>query len=178
MDNNDNTNGSGGTPDLPYDKWVEESLRSVIHRAIDHVARGGLPGEHHFYITFRTGHPGAAIPDHLRAQHPETMTIVLQHQFDNLLVDDDHFEVTLRFGGRPERLVIPFSAMTAFHDPAVNFGLQLNVRELAEALSEGGDLATDGGQMTPSSATVDAIDDDTGAEQTGEVIALDQFRKK
>jgi hypothetical protein len=110
---------------LHYDLWVEQALRQVVHRALAHVARSGLPGEHHFYLTFRTTVPGVVLSDALRAQYPDEMTIVLQNQFWNLAVHEDGFEVALSFGGVRTTLGIPFHAVTAFADPGVNFGLQL-----------------------------------------------------
>jgi hypothetical protein len=110
---------------LRYDLWVEQALRQVIRRALAHVARSGLPGEHHFYLTFRTTASGVVLSDALRAQYPDEMTIVLQNQFWNLAIHDDGFEVALSFGGARTTLGIPFHAITAFADPGVNFGLQL-----------------------------------------------------
>ena len=114
---------------LPYDVWAEEALREVAIRALESVAKDGLPGEHHFYLTFRTDHPGTSVPGHLKARYPEEITIVLQHQFEDLLVDRAaaKFSVTLFFGGMPARLVVPFGALTMFHDPHVRFGLRFPV---------------------------------------------------
>ena len=95
---------------LRYDLWIEEALRTVIRRSLRYAASDGLPGEHHFYITFRTDEDGVVIPDYLRAEHPEEMTIVLQHQFDDLQVDEETLTVTLRFNGIPETLVVPLSS--------------------------------------------------------------------
>jgi len=117
---------------LKYDAWIEGALRSVIRQALNTAADYGLAGEHHFYITFRTDDVNVVIPTHLKAQHPEEMTIVLQHQFDSLTVEDDSFSVVLRFNGKPETMIIPFIAITSFADPSVNFGLQLKMTELDE----------------------------------------------
>lgn len=113
---------------LPYDKWAEEALREVVVRAVKYAAVHGLPGEHHFYLTFRTDHPGTVIPPRLRAQYPQEMTIVLQHQFWDLRMDEDAelINVALSFGGVPATLVIPLSAVTAFTDPHVRFGLRFD----------------------------------------------------
>lgn len=113
--------GDGG---LRYDRMVERALRGVMHDALAHVAKQGLPGAHHFYITFRTDHPKVQIDQALRARFPQEMTIVLQHQFWDLAVEHDGFMVTLSFNNVPQRLAIPFAAVTAFTDPSVNFGLQ------------------------------------------------------
>ena len=111
-----------------YGKWVEEALREVVRRALEQAC-GGLQGGHHFYVTFRTDAAGVGIPDYLHAQYPHEMTIALQHQFHGLKVLADHFEVTLSFNRVNENLKIPFASLTAFADPSVNFGLQLNITE-------------------------------------------------
>ncbi|MBR0647247.1 SspB family protein [Plastoroseomonas hellenica] len=111
---------------LPYDRWTEEALREVVARALEHVVANGLPGEHHFYVTFRTDHPDVEMPGHLRARYPQEMTIVLQHRFWDLAVDraQQRFQVGLSFGGVPSLLVIPFAALTAFADPHIRYGLR------------------------------------------------------
>jgi hypothetical protein len=114
---------------LPYDSWTEEALRHVMVRALQHVSAGGLPGGHHFYITFRTDYPGVVIPDRLKAQYPEEMTIVLQHQFWDLAVDEAAglLSVGLSFGGVPSTLRIPLAAISAFADPYVRHGMRFRV---------------------------------------------------
>ncbi len=111
---------------LPYERWTEHALRAVVADALEHAGREGLPGEHHFYISFRTDHPGVSVPAHLRARYPQEITIVLQHRFWDLKVDraGQIFSVGLSFGGIPAQLVVPFDALTAFHDPHVRFGLR------------------------------------------------------
>lgn len=172
---------------LRYDLWIEEALRQVIHRALKLTAAEGLHGDHHFYITFRTGADGIAVPPYLRAQHPDEMTIVLQHQFDDLTVDADGFSVSLRFNGKPEKLEIPFEAVTSFADPSVNFGLQLKTVDMDdddfEALSIDpvnsiDDLGPIGDDTAGAGDTESGDADDTDKPKTGEVIALDAFRKK
>jgi hypothetical protein len=111
---------------LDYARMVREALLEVPRRALRLAAREGLPGDHHFYLSFRTGHPGVSISPGLRARHPEEMTVVLQHQYWDLAVGEDAFSVTLRFGGAPERLHVPFAALTAFADPAAEFGLRFD----------------------------------------------------
>ncbi len=172
---------------LRYDKWVEEALRDVIRRALDQAATLGLPGDHHFFITFQTKDDGVEMPASLRAEHNNEMTIVLQHQYEDLVVEADHFAITLSFNGRPTRLVIPFAAVTSFADPSVNFGLQLKMMPIeedgAEAVeNEHADISP---SVQPSSGddgsedSGDAPDDDDDdQEKMGEVIALDAFRKK
>ena len=119
---------------IPYDEIVQEALRDVVGRVLGEVEQsGGLPGEHHFYITFSTRLPGVSIPKHLSERFPDEMTIVIQHRFWDLKVEDDAFSVGLSFGGVPATLRVPFAAVTDFVDPAVDFSLkfQANVAEVA-----------------------------------------------
>jgi uncharacterized protein len=118
---------------IRYDLLAQEALRGVVRRVLSDVARKGMAGEHHFFITFSTPEPGVKLSARMRDQYPEEMTIVLQHQFWDLKVTDDHFEVGLSFGGIPETLVIPFAAIKSFFDPSVQFGLQF------ETIGEGGE---------------------------------------
>lgn len=152
---------------LPYDRWTEAALRQVLVDALDYVARDGLPGEHHFYITFRTDVPGVTIPGHLKARFPQEMTIVLQHQFWDLRVDHAarSFSVGLSFGGVASTLVIPLAAVTAFVDPHVQFGLRFQPEEsVAEA---------------PAPEPAAAAAPEAPAEpQPGQVLSLDAFRRK
>lgn len=115
-----------GEEGFRYDAMVESALRGVVRRALSYAAERGLPGDHHFYISFRTTHPGVDIPAALRARYPGEMTIVLQHQFWGLDVGEEAFGVTLSFSDVPERLTIPFAAISAFADPSVRFGLQFD----------------------------------------------------
>jgi len=160
---------------LRYDVWIEDALRSVIRRSLLTVEERGLPGDHHFYITFRTDHPELGIADWLKTEYPDEMTIVLQHQFDSLSVGEDGFTVKLRFGGRPERLDVPFDAITSFADPSVSFGLQLKSVDLDDEELEDELMPEDLG-LTSSQNDSEAIDEDD--KKTGEVIALDAFRNK
>lgn len=116
---------------LPYEAWIQESLRGVMRFAIERAAAEGLPGDHHFYLTFRTDAPGVALPERLRAQYPQEMTIVLQHQFDDLRATDAGFSVKLYFGGVPANLTIPWTAVTQFADPSVRFGLRFDAPQTA-----------------------------------------------
>ncbi len=114
---------------IPYDEIVQEALRAVVGRVLGEVERaGGLPGEHHFYITFKTGAAGVDIPGHLTARFPDEMTIVIQNRYWDLKVHDDGFEVGLSFNQMASRLVVPFAAITGFVDPAVNFALQFQAQ--------------------------------------------------
>ncbi len=118
--------------DLKYDVMVERALRGVLREALIYVAENGLPGEHHFYITFRTDHPDVDIPDHLHERYPSEMTIVLQHQYWSLEVSEENFGITLSFSDIPERLTVPFDSVVAFADPSVRFGLQFDGGAAAE----------------------------------------------
>lgn len=121
-----------GLPDslIPYDEIVQEALRAVVGRVLGSVAAaGGLPGDHHFYITFKTQAPGVDIPQRLIDRFPDEMTIVLQNRYWDLLVDDSRFSVGLSFNQVPSKLNIPYSAITGFHDPAVNFELRFQANE-------------------------------------------------
>ena len=112
---------------IPYDEIVQEALRDVVGRVLREIERsGGLPGGHHFYITFKTKMPGVAIPKHLSDRFPDEMTIVIQHRFWDLKVEPDMFTVGLSFGGVPSTLVVPFAAVTDFVDPAVDFSLKFH----------------------------------------------------
>ncbi len=119
---------------FPYDQWVNEALRSVLNRALNQLAEQGFAGDHHFFINFLTKHEDVVIPDFLREQHPEEITIVLQHQYEDLIVEEDRFEVTLSFNGRKQHLVVPYDSVTSFADPSVNFGLQIGVNAVNEAM--------------------------------------------
>jgi hypothetical protein len=153
---------------LPYDVWTQEALRHVIVSAVAHVAREGLPGGHHFYITFKTGFPGVSIPERLRAQYPDEMTIVLQHQFDKLTMDEAGrvMSVGLSFSGVPATLVIPIAAVTAFADPEVRFGLSFEV-EVPERIAFA-ELPAPEGDDVPSRPV----------EGPAEVVSLDAFRRR
>jgi hypothetical protein len=152
-----------------YDRLVERALKQVVRDAIQDVAEKGFLGEQHFYISFLTNYPGVMIADVLRAQYADQMTIVLQHQFYNLEVSDDHFEVTLSFNKKLERLSIPFSAVVSFADPSVGFGLQFQPP---------GSKATAGSDNEPDDDPDSPDDAPEGGEPAGQVISLDAFRKK
>src|SRR5262245_43553134 len=125
------------TDHIRYDLLAQEALRGMVHRILVDAAKNGLPGEHHFYISFDTRAPGVRISPRLREKYPEEMTIVLQHQFWDLTVSEDAFEVGLSFGGVPERLGVPLAAVKGFFDPSVQFALQFEVN----AADAGGDQA-------------------------------------
>jgi hypothetical protein len=127
---------------IRYDLLAQQALREVVRTVLADVAKKGLPGEHHFKITFNTTAPGVRLSDRLRAQYPETMTIILQHQFWDLAVTERAFEVGLSFGGIGELLAVPFDSIVAFYDPAVQFGFQFEAIDAAAA-GEGSEAAKD-----------------------------------
>jgi uncharacterized protein len=140
---------------IPYDEIVQEALRAVVGRVLNQVAlAGGLPGEHHFYITFKTQAAGVDIPGHLIGRFPDEMTIVIQNKFWDLKVEEDLFRVSLTFNQVAANLVIPFAAITAFVDPAVNFALQFQV-ENGESVPEPHDPAENDGPADGRAAPVD-----------------------
>ena len=121
---------------IRYDLMVQEALRNVVRKVMQGAAKDGLRGDHHFFITFRTKAAGIRLSDRMKARYPDEMTIILQHQFWDLAVTDSYFEVGLSFGGVPERLLIPFEALSAFSDPAAEFGLKFEVNLPVEAAGE------------------------------------------
>lgn len=161
------------TPDslIPYDEIVQDALRAVVGRVLGEVESSGgmLPGVHHFYITFKTGAPGVMVPPHLRERFPDEMTIVLQNKFWDLKVESDSFSVGLTFNQIPTTLVVPFSAITAFVDPAVDFGLQFQAIENHE--SEPHDEAGNDAPEQPDAPSVEASDGSN-------VVTVDFGRKK
>jgi hypothetical protein len=160
---------------LQYDQMVQRAFRGVVRDALASVAEHGLPGRHHFFIAFRTDHPDASLPDHLRARHPHEMTIVLQNQFWGLEVDDEAFAVTVCFDKVGERLRVPLAAVTRFVDPSVNFGIQLQATApdgtlLGPPPQPAGEQGEAGREGEPGPAGE--------ADGAGDkVIALDTFRK-
>ncbi|HVI51073.1 MAG TPA: ClpXP protease specificity-enhancing factor SspB [Candidatus Sulfotelmatobacter sp.] len=160
---------------------VEDALRGVLREALQ-ASVEGLPGDHHFYITFRTRHPQVDIPDYIRARYPDEMTIVLQHQYWGLEITPDWFEVTLSFNRVNERLHIPFASVSAFADPSAKFGLQFQTDGSIELPHEGGnedgELAEDGAEPFEQAEDKGESDDSQPNEQGAQVIALDAFRKK
>jgi len=163
------------TPDslIPYDEIVQEALRAVVERVLGQVvdAGGVLPGDHHFYITFKTTAPGVDIPTHLKERFPDEMTIVLQNKFWDLTVEPDHFSVGLSFNQIPTKLTIPFAAITAFVDPAVDFGLQFQATDAGEAheLHEGAE--NDGPEA-------EGIPVAPGSDDGSNVVTVDFGKKK
>jgi hypothetical protein len=176
---------------IRYDILAQAALRGVVRTVLADVAKKGLPGEHHFKITFVTTAPGVRLSERMRGQYPEAMTIVLQHQFWDLTVDDSGFEVGLSFGSVPERVAVPFDAVTAFFDPAVQFGFQFETLEQQAADDASAAKATE--QAAAPAARPAAVPSkadalpapaesahETPRPETGggEVVRLDRFRKK
>ena len=188
---------------IRYDILVQEALRAVVRRVLMDTAQNGLPGEHHFYISFDTRADGVRLSPRMLAQYPTEMTVVLQHQFWDLVVTESGFEVGVSFGGVPERLAMPFAAVKAFFDPSVQFGLQFE--EMADAEAQASEQAGQGtaaardpdaapspaehkamtqvnvavpvpANPDPAATTPDAQPDNPAGG--GEVVRLDRFRKK
>jgi uncharacterized protein len=168
---------------LRYDRMVEDALRSVVRKSLIEAAQRGLPGEHHFYITFHTERPGVGIADWLRQQYPQEMTIILQHQFWDLTVSEDRFEVGLSFGGIPERLVVPFNSIKSFFDPSAQFGLQFEASDAAPETPTAKLPAVPVPAPVPAPQAVaekasEPRDEPAKPSDGAEVVRLDRFRKK
>lgn len=172
---------------IRYDILAQEALRGVMRKVLSEVARTGLPGNHHFFITFLTGAPGVRISSRLRERYPEQMTIVLQFQYWDLKVTDQGFEIGLSFSDVPEKLEIPFAAVRGFYDPSVNFELEFDVKSPAEDDSQ---ASVETLESTPTALNVEHREpaqadagepDPEAAEKDGksaDVVSLDSFRKK
>jgi hypothetical protein len=170
------------TDHIRYDVLARDALRSVLRRVLTDAAEHGLPGEHHFFITFLSTAEGVKLSPRLLAQYPEEMTVILQHQFWDLVVTEDRFEVGLSFGGIPERLVVPFNSIKSFFDPSVQFGLQFEPADTAEA-ADAANLpavpAATSSALAVTPAAADKTDDEPAKPSEGaEVVRLDRFRKK
>lgn len=177
---------------IRYDILAQDALRGVIRKVLAEVAATGyLPGDHHFFITFVTEHPGVRISTHLKERYPEQMTIVVQHQFWDLKVTEAQFEIGLSFSDKPEKLVVPFSAIRGFYDPSVNFELEFDtVLEEAANDAERGEISDDlaatieeltepKGEAEAEAAKDRSEDRDKEGDAAGaEVVSLDSFRKK
>ncbi len=184
------------TDHIRYDLLTQQALRGVVRDVLSEAAKKGLPGDHHFYVSFDTKAEGVRISERLRGQYPEEMTIILQHQFWDLAVTDNGFEVGLSFGGIPEKLAVPFEAITGFFDPSVQFGLQFEeVSETEAAQSPPPTLSQDKAapkkprpapvppavaaaprEKQPAAAAPEPAPDKPSGG--GEVVRLDRFRKK
>ena len=154
--------------EMHYEQLAQDALRGVIRSALERAALPeGIPGAHHFYVTFKTRAPGVSVPPDIMAKYPDEMTVVLQHQYWDLTVEDARFSVMLKFGGMPKVLSMPYTAVTRFYDPSVQFLLQFEAPATIE------EIAQDAAAATPP-AEVEAL----GGDDAPKVVSLDQFRKK
>lgn len=166
---------------IDYPGFIDDAMRGVVRRALAQVAKEGLPGNHHFYISFATRYPGVQISPALKEKHPQEITIVIQYQFWDLEVYDTYFSVMLSFNSTPEKLVVPFNALTAFADPSIKFGLQFHAQS-----TETPDFSHENitGSDIPSETSFDAStpqahnQEQQSVNLSAEVISLDAFRKK
>lgn len=170
---------------IDYGQLIDDAMHIIVKKALEYIKKEGLPGKHHFFISFLTSYPGVELSEHLRKKYPDEMTIVLQHQFDDLTITDQGFSVVLSFDNVKEKVGIPFDALVAFADPSVKFGLQF--RHAEEMDTEEDDFTSDAKEFT-SSEEVLAEGDDSAPTKKGErkkkpskstnVVNLDTFRKK
>ena len=169
------------TDHIRYDVLARDALRGVLRRVLTDAAEHGLPGEHHFFITFLSTADGVKLSPRLLAQYPEEMTIILQHQFWDLTVPEDRFEVGLSFGGIPERLVVPFNSIKSFFDPSVQFGLQFETVR-CRGREPGGEPAGVARRARPGAGrpepAAESQDEPAKPSEGAEVVRLDRFRKK
>ena len=152
---------------IDYGNLMHRAMRGLIQEVLADVAKTGLPGEHHFFVTFDTMHPDVEMADWLSDRYPGEMTVVIQHWFDNLEVTNDGFTITLNFGDNPETLYIPYDAIKTFVDPSVEFGLRFETQ----------DGPDDTAEEAPMDEMVEPQDDTPGTRKEAEVVSLDQFRK-
>jgi uncharacterized protein len=162
---------------MRYDQLAQNALRGVVRDALRKVEKSGLPGDHHFYIAFNTKYPGVNIGSRLAERYPREMTVVLQHQFYNLIVTEERFQVELTFDNIPEKLIVPFAAVKGFLDPAVQFGLQFEVVTEETVADEKSAIPP---KLTVNEQTTEKADDGAPhpAETAPKVVSLDAFRKK
>jgi len=151
---------------IDYGTLMHRAMRTLIQNVLEDVAREGLPGEHHFFITLDTTTDGVEMADWLRLRYPEEMTVVIQHWFDNLTVTDEGFTITLNFGNQPEPLVIPFDAVRTFVDPSVEFGLRFETQQSDDDEDTDEDAEAEQEELQPAPPRGNA-----------EIVSLDKFRK-
>jgi hypothetical protein len=167
------------TDHIRYDVLARDALRGVLRRVLTDAAEHGLPGEHHFFITFLSTAEGVKLSPRLLAQYPEEMTVILQHQFWDLTVTEDRFEVGLSFGGIPERLVVPFNSIKSFFDPSVQFGLQFEPADTAaDAPAVNLPAVPAASALTVPATAAENKDEPAKPSEGAEVVRLDRFRKK
>ena len=158
------------TDTLDYGSLMHRAMRGLIFNVLEQVRDHGLPGNHHFFITFDTTHPDVQLADWLKDRYPEEMTVVIQHWFDNLEVREDGFSITLNFGDQPEPIQIPFDAIQTFVDPSVEFGLRFENQDMDEIEEE-----AEANETEPSAEATETSDAEP--RQEAEVVSLDQFRR-
>lgn len=156
------------TRDIDYGNLMHQAMRGLIKTVLNDVAENGLPGAHHFFITFDTGHPDVELADWLSDRYPGEMTVVMQHWYDNLEVGEDGFAVTLNFGDAPEPLYIPYDAIKTFVDPSVEFGLRFESAEGDE----------DDSEADPQPDNTDQLGEEETGRPDADVVSLDSFRKQ
>ena len=158
------------TDTLDYGSLMHRAMRGLIFNVLEQVRDHGLPGNHHFFITFDTTHPDVQLADWLKDRYPAEMTVVIQHWFDNLVVREDGFAITLNFGDQPEPIQIPFDAIQTFVDPSVEFGLRFENQDMDEIEDE-----AETNEAEPSAEATETSDE--APRQEAEVVSLDQFRR-
>jgi hypothetical protein len=173
---------------IDYPGLIDSAMRNVVREALIHVDKFGLPGDHHFFISFQTNYPGVSISPQLKARYPEEITIVVQHQFWDLKITKSQFSLMLSFNNIPEKLVVPFDALTAFADPSIKFGLQFHGKKPASAANVSNDIEEavacpvtgKNGSEKPSMAAFEeeAPTEETTAANDEKVVSLEAFRKR
>lgn len=168
---------------IDYPGLIDSAMRNVVREALIHIDRFGLPGEHHFFISFQTNYPGVSISPQLKARYPEEITIVIQHQFWDLKIAKDHFSIMLSFNNIPEKLVVPFDALTAFADPSIKFGLQFHGKRPANAGEDDSVACPATGRTGNEKPSMAAFEEDAPTEEAEvandeKVISLESFRKR
>ncbi|MEN8837983.1 MAG: ClpXP protease specificity-enhancing factor SspB [Celeribacter marinus] len=167
---------------IDYGNLMHDAMRGLIRKVLDGIKANGLPGDHHFFITFDTMHPDVELADWLSDRYPEEMTVVIQHWFDNLDVTDDGFSITLNFGDNPEPLYIPYDSIRTFVDPSVEFGLRFETQEVdADEMDEDDEAlrptAPQADVSTLKTTNADATDKGPKPSKAAEIVSLDKFRK-
>ncbi|WP_375690551.1 SspB family protein [Pseudooceanicola sp. LIPI14-2-Ac024] len=162
---------------IDYGRLMHRAMRGLIQQVLSDVAANGLPGNHHFFITFDTTHPESELADWLKERYPEEMTVVMQHWFENLDVGDDGFAVTLNFGDAPERMYIPYDAIQTFVDPSVEFGLRFETQEQIDDEDDDDDLPPDPLPLRDNGKEELKRDGEKKDHRPAEVVQLDTFRK-
>lgn len=170
---------------IDYPGMIDSAMRGVVREALIHVDKFGLPGEHHFFISFQTNYPGVSISPQLKSRYPEEITIVVQHQYWDLKITDTQFSIMLSFNNIPEKLVVPFDALTAFADPSIKFGLQFHGKRIAPVGVEKEEQVAcpatgrTGHEKPPMAAfEEEAPSEETTAANDEKVISLEAFRKR